>query len=61
MPFALHFYYFIAFLGNISPFLDVKLTGVPPESVLNNGCTVRELAHYSFLADGPFAGLGKFS
>ncbi len=35
--------------------------GVPPESVLNNGGSVRELAHFAFLADGPFAGLGNFS
>jgi hypothetical protein len=61
MHFPLVFYCFTAFLGNISPFLDVKLMGVPPESVLNNGGSVRELAHFAFLADGPFAGLGNFS
>jgi len=37
MPFALVFYYFIAFLGNISPFLDVKLMGAPPKTVVNKG------------------------
>jgi len=37
MPFALVFYYFIAFLGNISPFLDVKLTGTRPKIGINKG------------------------
>jgi hypothetical protein len=35
MPFALLFYYFIAFLGNISPFFDVKLTGTHPKTEIN--------------------------
>jgi peptidoglycan/xylan/chitin deacetylase (PgdA/CDA1 family) len=37
MPFALIFYYFMSFLGNISPFLDVKLMGAPPKTVVNKG------------------------
>jgi hypothetical protein len=35
MPFTLLFYYFIAILGNISPFFDVKLTGTHPKTGIN--------------------------
>jgi peptidoglycan/xylan/chitin deacetylase (PgdA/CDA1 family) len=37
MPIALVFYYFIAFLGNMNPFLEVKLMGVHPKIGLNKG------------------------
>jgi peptidoglycan/xylan/chitin deacetylase (PgdA/CDA1 family) len=37
MPIAIVFYYIIAFLGNISPFFDVKLMGAHPEIAIIKG------------------------
>jgi peptidoglycan/xylan/chitin deacetylase (PgdA/CDA1 family) len=61
MPFALVFYYFIAFLGNISPFLDVKLTGTHPKIGINTGGknVVADLGIktiYLSFDDGPLTG-----
>lgn len=37
MPFVLFFYYFTAFLGNISPFFDMKSGEQPPKMALSRG------------------------